>query len=494
MSLKSVIAGFVNVPKPGDGSGDVLSSGGLSQFPSGSTTSAQLKTLITDETGSGALVFATSPTLVTPALGTPASGVATNITGTASGLTAGLATSVAGGSDNQILVQDSSGVTTFIPAGTNGQFLAAHTGDLPSWGSLSGSGDALVANTLAQFAQTTSLELKNTISDETGSGSLVFASAPTLVTPVLGIASATTINKMAITAPATSSTLAVADGKTLTASNTLTLAGTDATVMTFPTTSATIARTDGDNSFTGHQTIEGVTSTGATGTGKLVFDTAPTISAPVVSSATASTFAAFDAGKGLVSAVAGTDYISVTGTPTSGQVPVASSGTAAAWATLSTSPTLVSPVLGTATATSINKWGFTAPTTACTLVSGADSLTYTFPPTTSTLGYAGIPISSKSAGYTTVLADANMAIYHPTTDDNARTFTIDSNANVAYPTGTTLTFINEKNTITIAITSDTMTLQGANTTGSRTLAVGNSATAVKVSSTRWIITGSSGLT
>lgn len=45
------------------------------------TTSAELKTVISDETGSGELVFATSPTLVTPALGTPASGVLTNATG-----------------------------------------------------------------------------------------------------------------------------------------------------------------------------------------------------------------------------------------------------------------------------------------------------------------------------------------------------------------------------------------------------------------------------
>jgi hypothetical protein len=56
------------------------------------TTSAQLAGVISDETGSGALVFATSPTLVTPALGTPASGVATNLTGTAAGLTAGTVT------------------------------------------------------------------------------------------------------------------------------------------------------------------------------------------------------------------------------------------------------------------------------------------------------------------------------------------------------------------------------------------------------------------
>lgn len=46
-----------------------------------SGTSADLKTAITDETGSGALVFATSPTLVTPALGTPTAGVLTSCTG-----------------------------------------------------------------------------------------------------------------------------------------------------------------------------------------------------------------------------------------------------------------------------------------------------------------------------------------------------------------------------------------------------------------------------
>jgi hypothetical protein len=48
------------------------------------TTSAELAGVITDETGTGALVFGTSPTLVSPALGTPTSGVVTNLTGTAS--------------------------------------------------------------------------------------------------------------------------------------------------------------------------------------------------------------------------------------------------------------------------------------------------------------------------------------------------------------------------------------------------------------------------
>jgi hypothetical protein len=74
----------------------------------------------------------------------------------------------------------------------------------------------------------------------------------------------TSINKMAITAPATSSTLAVADGKTLTANKTLTLDGTDSTTMTFPATSATIARTDAAQTFTGLQTFSsGGIKTGA---------------------------------------------------------------------------------------------------------------------------------------------------------------------------------------------------------------------------------------
>jgi hypothetical protein len=80
--------------------------------------------------------------------------------------------------------------------------------------------------------------------------------------------------------------------------------------------------------------------------------------------------------------------------------------------------------------------------------------------------------NSQSAAYTTVLADAGKHIYHPSADTTARTWTIDSNTNVAYPIGTAITFVNDisAGVITIAITSDTMYLAGAGTTGSRTLA------------------------
>jgi hypothetical protein len=113
---------------------------------------------------------------------------------------------------------------------------------------------------------------------------------------------------------------------------------------------------------------------------------------------------------------------------------------------------------------------------------------------TESVGYRNVPINSKSAAYTTILADAGEVIFHPSTDANARTFTIDSNANVVYPLGTVLTFINmTSQVVTIAITSDTMYLAGTGTTGSRTLAQYGMATAIKMTSTTWIISGS-GLT
>lgn len=120
----------------------------------------------------------------------------------------------------------SGGAKGLAPATVAGDATKFLKGD-GTWASIPGGGDALVANPLSQFAATTSLQLKGVISDETGSGALVFADTPTLVTPVLGVATATSINKVALTAPATSSTLTVSDGKTLTASNTVTLTGTD---------------------------------------------------------------------------------------------------------------------------------------------------------------------------------------------------------------------------------------------------------------------------
>jgi hypothetical protein len=108
-------------------------------------SSANLRAAMTDETGTGLLVFNTSPTLVTPALGTPTALVGTNITGTAAGLTAGNVT-------------------------TNANL----TGAITSVGN---------AASLGSF---TSANLAAALTDETGTGANVFATSPTLVTPLLG--------------------------------------------------------------------------------------------------------------------------------------------------------------------------------------------------------------------------------------------------------------------------------------------------------------------
>jgi hypothetical protein len=103
--------------------------------------------------------------------------------------------------------------------------------------------------------------------------------------------------------------------------------------------------------------------------------------------------------------------------------------------------------------------------------------------------------NSQSTAYTTVLADAGKHLLHPSADTTARTFTIAANSSVAYAIGTALTFVNQNaaGVLTIAIASDTMRLAGAGTTGSRTLAANGMATALKLASTEWIISGT-GLT
>jgi hypothetical protein len=106
-----------------------------------------------------------------------------------------------------------------------------------------------------------------------------------------------------------------------------------------------------------------------------------------------------------------------------------------------------------------------------------------------------IPQVSQSAAYELLLSDAGKHILHPSADTTARTWTIPANGAVAFPIGTAVTFVNQNaaGVITIAITTDTMRLAGPGTTGSRTLAANGIATALKITSTEWIISGT-GLT
>lgn len=110
------------------------------------------------------------------------------------------------------------------------------------------------------------------------------------------------------------------------------------------------------------------------------------------------------------------------------------------------------------------------------------------------VGFRILPANSNSADYTAVAADSGKMLLHPSADANARTFTIPANSSVGYPVGTAITFVNETSQVlSIAITSDTLTLAGTTTTGTRSLAQNGVATALKVTTTKWVISGT-GLT
>ena len=124
------------------------------------------------------------------------------------------------------------------------------------------------------------------------------------------------------------------------------------------------------------------------------------------------------------------------------------------------------------------------------VIFGADSQSAASPSVYPAYVLLGVPQSSKSADYTLTLTDGGTHILHPASDANARTFTIPANASVAFPIGSVVTFISAGGALTIAINSDTLYLAGtAGSTGGRTLAAYGIASAIKISSTSWVISG-----
>lgn len=150
---------------------------------SGSITSAQLLTSLTNATGTGVAVFGTSPAITTSITTASTTFALINTTATT--------VNFAGGASAALNVGHASGTNTIL-------------------------------------------------------GVTTFSQAVTL---------SSTVNKVTITAPATAATLTIANNKTLTCNASITFAGTDATTMNFPSTTATIARTDVGQTFNGNQTF-----------------------------------------------------------------------------------------------------------------------------------------------------------------------------------------------------------------------------------------------
>ncbi len=159
---------------------------------------------------------------------------------------------------------------------------------------ISGNGSKI----LAVNAAATALEAIVT----TGTGSGVRATSPTLVTPALGVATATSINKVILTAPASSCTFTLLDGKTFTVNNTLTLAGTDGSTLNIGAggTLGTAAFADTSSFLTSGSFGAGVATflatptsanlkaalTDETGSGAAVFATSPTLVTPLLGTPT----------------------------------------------------------------------------------------------------------------------------------------------------------------------------------------------------------------
>jgi hypothetical protein len=177
-------------------------------------------------------------------------------------------------------------------------------------------------------------------------------------------------------------------------------------------------------------------------------------------------------------AVSGTDYYSPGGT----DVAITDGGTGA-----STASAAFDALKQAATA---SYTGVVELATAAEVTAGSDTARAVTPKGIADAAIFGvIPVNSQSTAYTLVASDQSKTILHPAADNNARTFTIPANGSVAFPIGTVITFVNKINTVTIAITTDTLTWAPSGGTGSRTLAANGMATAHKITSTEWIISG-----
>jgi len=262
------------------------------------STTGILASTATGTTGQPLLANSTSG----PAFGNMALGVAnTNVTGALTVTNGGIG--VATLASNGVLYGNGTGAILATAVGATGQVLIGNTGAAPTWGAATDvavtslsfgttgltpnsatTGAIVVAGTLAianggtgitSFGTGVATALGTNVN---GSGAIALTTNAVFVTPTLGVASATTINKVTLTAPATGSTLTILDGKTLTINNTMTLAaGADGQTWTFPSTSDTVVTLGATQTLTAKTLTTPILNGTPTGTGVATAATANTL-------------------------------------------------------------------------------------------------------------------------------------------------------------------------------------------------------------------------
>lgn len=411
----------------------------------------------------GGVETLSNKTFTAPALGTPASGVLTNCTGVASGLTAG---------------------TVTTNANLTGPITSS--GNVTSIGAQTGTGNTFVMNT-----------------------------SPTLVTPALGVATATSIaiggavigsNALAVTGHL------LLEGVTSTgATGTGNLAFSASPTFTGTLTAVT-------SSFSGHMTIEGVTSTGATGTGAFVFATSPALITPAIGVATGTSLALGGATLG-ANAFAVTGHLLLEGVTSTG-------ATGTGNIVFAASPTLTTLTVSSGGAsiagnTSISTGSFTASGGAFTASPGSANVVLSptgtgvvtiSPSTAGTMNNVAIGGVTPLAGTFTMLADSLgsvRSIIHSGSDkttnysllatDNGQYISLGASGSITIPNST----FADGNVVTIfnntasgaTITCNTTTCYAAGTDsnkgggGTLTLAARGIVTVLFFSATGCVISG-----
>ena len=425
---------------------------------------------------------------------------------------------------------DSTGKLAFIPDATNTSQVFSGTLGTIDVGAVHINGSQIAAADLSNGT--------------TGSGSVVLATSPTLTTPTLGVATATSVNKVAITAPATGATLTIADGKTLTASNTLTFTGTDSSSVAFGA-GGTVAYTANKLSAFASTTsseLAGVVSD-ETGSGALVFGTSPTLSTPIIDNPRLGyTTTATAAGTTVLTSTSNyrqfftgsstqTVTLPVASTMTLGQafeihnnstgaVTVNSSGgnavivvegnrsaivtciltsgtTAASWdadvtgatsttgtgaLVFGTSPTIATPVLTLSTATSTADGRIAWDSTNDKIIVGDGSSTREFASSTRSINQATLTTNN----YTLVLADKDKLV-EINNGATANTLTVPLNSSVPFPVGTEIVVVQTGAGQTTLTPTGGVTING--TPGLKISAQWGTVTLVKRSTDGWLAYG-----